>query len=146
MQICKQVAGMLTICERGEDEGSLREILQTGRERQAGAGQTHKEEKAREKRRHSSTLIPYSYYQSRIPEFFPFVPLHWHEEWELNYMLEGEGTVRLGDSEVAVAQGISCSFVRRSCMPLSQSSGCAMIRSCSVRRCSEVMTTGVIWR
>lgn len=96
---------MLTIWERGEDEGPLQGILQTGIDAQAGAGQTHKEANAREKRRHSSTLIPYSYYQSRIPEFFPFVPLHWHEEWELNYILEGKGTVRIGDSEVTVTQG-----------------------------------------
>lgn len=44
-----------------------------------------------EKRKHSSLYVPFSYYESRIPDFFPFVPMHSHQEWELNLVTEGEG-------------------------------------------------------
>lgn len=63
------------------------------------------ESNAHEKRRHSSYLVPYSYYESRIPDYFPFVPLHWHREWELNYVTEGEGIMRIGDREAEVHPG-----------------------------------------
>ena len=46
---------------------------------------------AEEKRQHSSQLIPYSYYKSCIPEYFANVPLHWHGEFEINYILSGCG-------------------------------------------------------
>lgn len=58
-----------------------------------------------EKRRHSSSLVPYSYYISRIPDYFPFVPLHWHLEWELNYVTEGEGVMKTGDTVLPVSAG-----------------------------------------
>lgn len=63
------------------------------------------EPNAHEKRKHSSYLVPYSYYKSWIPDYFPFVPLHWHAEWELNYVTEGEGIMRIGDREVEVGPG-----------------------------------------
>lgn len=44
-----------------------------------------------EKRRHSTALIPYSYYECRLPEEFMNVPMHWHNEFELNYILRGRG-------------------------------------------------------
>lgn len=42
-----------------------------------------------EKRQHSSELVPFSYYKCLIPDYFPCVPLHWHSEFEMNYVLEG---------------------------------------------------------
>ena len=63
------------------------------------------ESNAHEKRRHSSYLVPYSYYESRIPDYFPFVPLHWHREWELSYVTDGEGIMRIGDREAEVHPG-----------------------------------------
>lgn len=47
-----------------------------------------------ENRRHSSAYIPYSYYKSRIPDYFPYVPMHWHKEFELNYIIEGSAQFR----------------------------------------------------
>ncbi len=44
-----------------------------------------------EKRRHSSGLVPFSYYKCRVPEYFANVPLHWHTEFEINYILSGCG-------------------------------------------------------
>lgn len=50
---------------------------------------------SREDRRHSSILVPYSLYHCRIPEYFPSVPMHWHEEFEIDYILEGEGQIHM---------------------------------------------------
>lgn len=44
-----------------------------------------------EKRQHSTTWIPYSYYECRLPEWFVNVPMHWHSEFELIYILHGRG-------------------------------------------------------
>ena len=41
---------------------------------------------AKEKRQHGSMQVPYSYYDCRMPDYFPGVPLHWHGEMELYYM------------------------------------------------------------
>lgn len=51
----------------------------------------------KELRTHSSEYIPFSYYKSRIPDSFPNVPLHWHTEFELNYILSGQGEFICGD-------------------------------------------------
>ena len=32
----------------------------------------------KEKRQHGSMQVPYSYYDCRMPDYFPGVPLHWH--------------------------------------------------------------------
>lgn len=44
-----------------------------------------------EKRQHSTTLVPYSYYECRLPECFANVPMHWHGEFELIHILRGRG-------------------------------------------------------
>ena len=58
-----------------------------------------------EKRRHSSALKPFSYYKCRIPEYFTQVPLHWHGEFELNYILEGCGELICGDERYITRTG-----------------------------------------
>jgi len=60
---------------------------------------------AKEKRRHSTPLKPYSFYRSRIPEFFPNVPLHWHNEFEINLILEGSGAFVCGADRFTAAAG-----------------------------------------
>ena len=50
-----------------------------------------------EKRQHSTALVPYTYYECSIPDYFPFVPLHWHGEFELNYVLSGSAEFIYGD-------------------------------------------------
>ncbi len=59
----------------------------------------------KENRQHSSGRVPFSYYESKIPTLFPYVPLHWHNEWELNVITDGEGTFRLNEQEVFVKEG-----------------------------------------
>ena len=50
-----------------------------------------------EKRQHSTVLVPYTYYECSIPDYFPFVPLHWHGELELNYVISGSAEFICGD-------------------------------------------------
>lgn len=50
-----------------------------------------------EKRQHSTPLIPYSSYEVRIPEELNNVPMHWHNEFELNLIVHGAGEFIGGD-------------------------------------------------
>lgn len=45
----------------------------------------------KEKRQHSTTYVPYSFYECDMPRFFLDVPMHWHSEFELNYVVRGRG-------------------------------------------------------
>lgn len=60
---------------------------------------------AQEKRRHSSELIPYSYYKCCVPDYFAQVPLHWHNEFELNYILSGCGEFICGSERYITHSG-----------------------------------------
>lgn len=59
----------------------------------------------KEKRIHSCELVPFSYYESRLPDYFANVPLHWHKEFELNYILSGQGEFICGDDRFMVHEG-----------------------------------------
>ncbi|MBQ9135569.1 MAG: helix-turn-helix transcriptional regulator [Lachnospiraceae bacterium] len=57
-----------------------------------------------EKRKHSSQIVPFSYYECLIPDYFASVPLHWHTEFEINYIRSGCSEFICGDEKfVAVA-------------------------------------------
>lgn len=56
-----------------------------------------KDTNTEEKRKHSSRLVPFSYYKSIIPSYFANVPIHWHNEFEINYILNGRGEFICGD-------------------------------------------------
>lgn len=58
-----------------------------------------------EKRKHSSLYVPFSYYESVIPDFFPFVPMHSHQEWELNFVTEGTGRLATDRSQYRMQAG-----------------------------------------
>lgn len=59
----------------------------------------------KENRQHSSALVPFSLYQCRIPEFYPSVPMHWHREFEINRILEGQGQFILGEEKYIASEG-----------------------------------------
>lgn len=59
----------------------------------------------KEKRRHSTPFIPYSSYECRIPEYFSNVPMHWHGEFELNYILNGKGEFICGNKKFTAGKG-----------------------------------------
>ncbi len=58
-----------------------------------------------EKRQHSSSLIPYSYYNCLIPDYFAYAPLHWHNEFEINYVLSGSAEYMCGDEKIISQSG-----------------------------------------
>lgn len=58
-----------------------------------------------EKKKHSSQLVPFSYYECLIPDYFTSVPLHWHSEFEINYILSGCAEFICGDQRFLSAEG-----------------------------------------
>ena len=59
----------------------------------------------KEQRQHSSSLVPYSIYDCHIPDSFPNVPMHWHSEFEIDYVLQGKGDFICGDEHFPVSPG-----------------------------------------
>ena len=53
----------------------------------------------KEKRQHSSALIPYSYYECKIPDYFFCASLHWHPEFEINYIRKGSAEFVCGEHQ-----------------------------------------------
>ena len=60
---------------------------------------------ARENRVHSSETKPYSYYECSIPDGFVCVPMHWHSEFELNYIREGSAEFICGEKRFSSSKG-----------------------------------------
>ena len=58
-----------------------------------------------EKRQHSTILVPYSFYECRLPEEIRNVPMHWHTEFELNYIRKGNGIFFCGDERFEAKVG-----------------------------------------
>ena len=59
----------------------------------------------KEQRQHSSSLVPYSIYDCQIPDSLPNVPMHWHNEFEIDYVLQGQGDFICGDEHFPVSSG-----------------------------------------
>lgn len=58
-----------------------------------------------EQRQHSTAYKPYSFYECRIPQYFRNVPLHWHSEFEINYIVHGAGEFICGSERFTVHEG-----------------------------------------
>ncbi|MDE6762226.1 MAG: AraC family transcriptional regulator [Oscillospiraceae bacterium] len=58
-----------------------------------------------EKRQHSSQLVPFSYYKCLIPDYFASVPLHWHGEFEINFIISGRAEFICGDDKFVSSEG-----------------------------------------
>lgn len=58
-----------------------------------------------EKRQHSTAFIPYSYYACRLPRDFMNVPMHWHNEFEVNYIRRGKGEFICDNSRFTAGEG-----------------------------------------
>ena len=56
-----------------------------------------------EPNKHSSVLVPYSYYRGVMPDYYPAVTLHWHKEFEICCILSGKCSFRHG-SETFIAK------------------------------------------
>ncbi|WP_295217677.1 AraC family transcriptional regulator [Ruminococcus sp.] len=60
---------------------------------------------SKENRIHSSEIKPFSYYQCVIPDHFNCVPMHWHSEFEINYIREGSAEFICGEEKFISAAG-----------------------------------------
>lgn len=58
-----------------------------------------------EKRKHSTQIVPFSYYECLIPDYFASVPLHWHAEFEINYIHNGCSEFICGDEKFVAKAG-----------------------------------------
>ena len=58
-----------------------------------------------EKRKHSSQLVPFSYYECLIPDYFANVPVHWHSEFEINYVISGKAELICNDKRITTQTG-----------------------------------------
>lgn len=58
-----------------------------------------------EKKRHSSQIRPFSYYKCLVPDYFANVPLHWHAEFEINYIISGCAEFICKDSRFVSREG-----------------------------------------
>lgn len=59
----------------------------------------------REDRQHSTAYIPYSFYECRVPEESLNVPMHWHDEFEINRVVRGRGEFICGDQKLMAKEG-----------------------------------------
>lgn len=60
---------------------------------------------SKEDRIHSCSEKPFSYYKCIIPDYFKYVPMHWHEEFEINYILDGAAEFICGDEKFVSHKG-----------------------------------------
>ncbi len=60
---------------------------------------------SKEKRKHGSVRIPYDFFECRVPDRFPLVPLHWHNEFELNYIVSGRSEFTCGEDKFTADAG-----------------------------------------
>lgn len=58
-----------------------------------------------EKRIHSNREVPYSVYTCDMPKFYPNVPIHWHNEYEIDYVIDGVGEFVCGDAHFVAHKG-----------------------------------------
>lgn len=58
-----------------------------------------------EKCRHSTALVPYSHYVCSIPFEIMNVPMHWHSEFEINYIVRGQGEFICGSERYLAKTG-----------------------------------------
>lgn len=58
-----------------------------------------------ENRRHSTAYIPYSFYEWSPPRYFIDMPMHWHSEPEINYVVKGRGEFICNGEHFMVGEG-----------------------------------------
>lgn len=61
----------------------------------------------KEKRKHTSKLVPYSYYKCEniCNLMFGYVPSHWHDEFEINYIINGFARFKCGEENIIASKG-----------------------------------------
>lgn len=62
----------------------------------------------KEDRVHGSSQVPYCFYRNQIPEDYPGIPIHWHDEFELMRVNSGTGSLYLEGEILPVSKGAVC--------------------------------------
>ena len=62
-------------------------------------------EELHEKLRHTSGYKQFALYRQRMPELFLFTPLHWHSEFEINFIVSGCADYIVGDEKFTSQPG-----------------------------------------
>lgn len=60
---------------------------------------------SKEKRQHGTPFVPYGYYECQLPDPIINVPMHWHPEFELNYVVTGKGEFLFDDERYLLSEG-----------------------------------------
>ena len=60
---------------------------------------------SKENRIHVSDEKPFSFYECIIPDLFPYVPMHWHEEFEINFIIDGSAEFICGEERFTANKG-----------------------------------------
>ena len=60
---------------------------------------------SKENRIHSSRIKLFSYYKCAIPDYFYCVPMHWHSEFEINFIREGAAEFICGTDKFTSSKG-----------------------------------------
>lgn len=60
---------------------------------------------SKEKRKHGSVRIPYDFFACSVPDQFPLVPLHWHNEFELYHIVNGSSEFTCGKDKFTADAG-----------------------------------------
>lgn len=58
-----------------------------------------------ERRQHSTVYLPYSFYECSIPDPIMNVPMHWHSELEIDYVVRGTGAFTCGSETYTACEG-----------------------------------------
>lgn len=61
--------------------------------------------RSKENRVHTFDTKPFSCYECVIPDYFNCVPMHWHSEFEINFILEGSAEFICGDEKFISNKG-----------------------------------------
>ena len=61
--------------------------------------------RSKESRIHSSAEKPFSFYECIIPDLFPYVPMHWHDEFETVYVKKGSIKMYINNGEYLLREG-----------------------------------------
>lgn len=62
-------------------------------------------EKLHEKLVHTNAYKPFALYRQKMPEFYPCTPLHWHSEFEINFIIDGSADYIVGDEKFTSRPG-----------------------------------------
>lgn len=65
----------------------------------------NKKQNNKEVNMHGTDLLPYEIYSTKIPNYFTSFPMHWHEEIEIVYVIEGSARYTVDFDDYIIRKG-----------------------------------------